>query len=76
MLDTGIQVAHKQTSIESGYNVFDEIAERLDSSVKHWNESSPTSCRDSFAVSGMTVVRVSSHYLLLSSQCLPPLSSK
>ncbi|QMV45556.1 hypothetical protein HC358_03040 [Wolbachia pipientis] len=23
--DTGIQVAHKQTSIESGYNVFDEI---------------------------------------------------
>ncbi|WP_391158781.1 hypothetical protein [Wolbachia endosymbiont of Liriomyza huidobrensis] len=51
MLDTGIQVAHKQTSIESGYNVFDEIAERLDSSVKHWNESSPTSCRDSFAVS-------------------------
>ncbi|WP_353273418.1 hypothetical protein [Wolbachia endosymbiont (group A) of Agelastica alni] len=36
--DTGIQVAHKQTSIESGYNVFDEIAERLDSSVKHWND--------------------------------------
>ncbi|WP_374698501.1 hypothetical protein [Wolbachia endosymbiont (group B) of Limnophora tigrina] len=28
--DTGIQVAHKQTSIESGYNGFDEIAERLD----------------------------------------------
>ncbi|WP_419246972.1 hypothetical protein ACJZL1_03365 [Wolbachia endosymbiont of Rhagoletis indifferens] len=25
-------LAHKQTSIESGYNVFDEIAERLDSS--------------------------------------------
>ncbi|MBA8766480.1 MULTISPECIES: hypothetical protein [Wolbachia] len=83
MLDTGIQVAHKQTSIESGYNVFDEIAERLDSSVKHWNESSPTSCRDSFAVSldpankqrddGCQGV---SHYLLLSSQCLPPLSSK
>ncbi|XCA33403.1 MAG: hypothetical protein ABS808_00765 [Wolbachia endosymbiont of Polyergus mexicanus] len=23
--DTGIQVAHKQTSIESGYNIFDEI---------------------------------------------------
>ncbi|WP_265035891.1 hypothetical protein [Wolbachia endosymbiont (group A) of Anomoia purmunda] len=23
--DTGIQVAHKQTIIESGYNVFDEI---------------------------------------------------
>ncbi|WP_265031582.1 MULTISPECIES: hypothetical protein [unclassified Wolbachia] len=22
---TGIQVAHKQTSIESGYNIFDEI---------------------------------------------------
>ncbi|MDE5066675.1 hypothetical protein OZD63_01005 [Wolbachia endosymbiont of Drosophila leontia] len=32
MLDIRIQVAHKQTSIESGYNVFDEIAERLDSS--------------------------------------------
>ncbi|MDE5061225.1 MULTISPECIES: hypothetical protein [Wolbachia] len=27
---SGIQVAHKQTSIESGYNVFDEIAGRLD----------------------------------------------
>ncbi len=25
--DTGIQVAYKQISIESGYNVFDEIAE-------------------------------------------------
>ncbi|WP_353284001.1 hypothetical protein [Wolbachia endosymbiont (group A) of Lypha dubia] len=36
--DTGIQVAHKQTSIESGYNVFDEIAERLDPSVKHWDD--------------------------------------
>ncbi|MDE5062713.1 hypothetical protein [Wolbachia endosymbiont of Drosophila tsacasi] len=23
--NTGIQVAHKQTSIESGYNIFDEI---------------------------------------------------
>ncbi|WP_341812823.1 MULTISPECIES: hypothetical protein [unclassified Wolbachia] len=34
--DTGIQeslLVSKQTSIESGYNVFDEIAERLDSSV-------------------------------------------
>ncbi|MFP3033216.1 MAG: hypothetical protein ACEY3M_19635 [Wolbachia sp.] len=30
---SGIQVAHKQTSIENGYNVFDEIAGRLDSSV-------------------------------------------
>ncbi|UJQ21099.1 MULTISPECIES: hypothetical protein [unclassified Wolbachia] len=29
---TGIQVAHKQTSIESGYNISDEIAERLDPS--------------------------------------------
>ncbi|MGL5029157.1 MAG: hypothetical protein ACRC6C_03530 [Wolbachia pipientis] len=51
VLDTGIQVAHKQTSIESGYNVSDEIAERLDPSVKHWDDSSPTSYRDSFAVS-------------------------
>ncbi|WP_265040968.1 MULTISPECIES: hypothetical protein [unclassified Wolbachia] len=36
MLDTGIQkslLVSKQTSIESGYNVFDKIAERLDSSV-------------------------------------------
>ncbi|WP_265034946.1 MULTISPECIES: hypothetical protein [unclassified Wolbachia] len=39
MLDTGIQVANKQTSIENGYNVFDEIAGRLDSSVKHWNDT-------------------------------------
>ncbi|WP_265034661.1 MULTISPECIES: hypothetical protein [unclassified Wolbachia] len=37
--DTGIQVAHKQTSIESGYNVFDEIAGRLDPSVKHWDDT-------------------------------------
>ncbi|RLT59761.1 hypothetical protein WANA13_0527 [Wolbachia endosymbiont of Drosophila ananassae] len=37
--DTGIQVAHKQTSIESGYNVSDEIAERLDPSVKHWDDT-------------------------------------
>ncbi|MGL9757765.1 MAG: hypothetical protein ACR5LA_02700 [Wolbachia sp.] len=29
----------KQTSIESGCNVFGEIAERLDSSVKHWNDT-------------------------------------
>ncbi|UVW83587.1 hypothetical protein [Wolbachia endosymbiont of Aedes albopictus] len=35
---SGIQVAHKQTSIESGYNVFDEIAGRLDSSVTRWND--------------------------------------
>ncbi|MBS9530485.1 MULTISPECIES: hypothetical protein [Wolbachia] len=36
VLDTGIQkslLVSKQTSIESGYNVFDKIAERLDSSV-------------------------------------------
>ncbi|WP_265021490.1 hypothetical protein [Wolbachia endosymbiont (group A) of Icerya purchasi] len=39
MLDTGIQVTHKQTSIESGYNVSDEIAERLDPSVKHWDDT-------------------------------------
>ncbi|UVW83474.1 hypothetical protein [Wolbachia endosymbiont of Aedes albopictus] len=39
VLDTGIQVAHKQTSIESGYNVSDEIAERLDPSVKHWDDT-------------------------------------
>ncbi|WP_265043227.1 MULTISPECIES: hypothetical protein [unclassified Wolbachia] len=38
MLDTGIQVAHKRTSIESGYNVFDEIAERLDPSVSYLND--------------------------------------
>ncbi|MFP3014846.1 MAG: hypothetical protein ACEY3B_00765 [Wolbachia sp.] len=31
---SGIQVAYKQTSIESGYNVFDEIAERLDSRLE------------------------------------------
>ncbi|WP_222933342.1 hypothetical protein [Wolbachia endosymbiont of Drosophila sechellia] len=52
--DTGIQeslLVDKQTSTESGYNIFDEIAERLDSSAKHWNDSSPTSYRDSFAVS-------------------------
>ncbi|WP_250294665.1 hypothetical protein [Wolbachia endosymbiont of Oedothorax gibbosus] len=36
---SGIQVANKQTSIENGYNVFDEIAGRLDSSVKHWNDT-------------------------------------
>ncbi|WP_264705100.1 MULTISPECIES: hypothetical protein [unclassified Wolbachia] len=35
--DTGIQkslLVSKQTSIESGYNVFDEIAERLDSRLE------------------------------------------
>ncbi|MFP3020098.1 MAG: hypothetical protein ACEY3F_01915 [Wolbachia sp.] len=40
--DTGIQeslLVSKQTSIESGYNVFDEIAERLDPSVKHWDDT-------------------------------------
>ncbi|MFP3020338.1 MAG: hypothetical protein ACEY3F_03180 [Wolbachia sp.] len=37
--DTGIQVAHKQTSIESGYNGFDEIAERLDPSVSYSDDT-------------------------------------
>ncbi|WP_408067077.1 hypothetical protein [Wolbachia pipientis] len=35
--DTGIQeslLVGKQTSTESGYNIFDEIAERLDSSAQ------------------------------------------
>ncbi|WP_265036581.1 hypothetical protein [Wolbachia endosymbiont (group A) of Anomoia purmunda] len=42
VLDTGIQeslLVYKQTSIESGYNVFDEIAGRLDPSVKHWDDT-------------------------------------